>query len=199
MTWFAHMCSRLSSLWGGRPERGSATPVAGTGEPEGMFVFANTGEVIQAESILRSGGFAVRVMGPPPALRTGCDMVVVFPLMHAFAASTLLEQKGLPPLRSVPAGETLLSPVSLFVVKDFGPWLMVRAANMKITAEKATRRIVNLSGGGCPDAPWLAALMTGRLVDEGALLREQGKTLCGYALHLALEELKRILDGGGGR
>jgi len=39
---------------------------------------------------------------------------------------------------------------------------MVRAANMKLTIDKKTRMIVNISGGGCPDVPYLASQMIGK-------------------------------------
>lgn len=38
----------------------------------GFLVFENTSEVIQAEKILKKNGWAIRVMGPPPEIRTGC-------------------------------------------------------------------------------------------------------------------------------
>ena len=162
-------------------------------QPEGILVFSGTGEVIRAEKLLVEHGYAVRVMGPPPALRTGCDMVIVFPLLHGLAITRILESSGIPPLRMTTADKELLDPVSLYQVKDFGDYLMVRAANMKITARKADRRIVNVSGGGCPDVPYLAALLTGKTLDDSALLAKHGETLCGYALCLAFAELEKIL------
>jgi len=68
---------------------------------------------------------------------------------------------------------------------------MVRAANMKLTVDKSTGVLVNVSGGGCPDVPYLAALLVGRRLDEAPSPREMGHTLCGYALGLAFEELQR--------
>ena len=44
-------------------------------------------------------------------------------------------------------------------VTDFGKWLMVKAGNMKLSFEKSTGTIVNVSGGGCPDIPYLHAEM----------------------------------------
>ncbi len=86
-----------------------------------------------------------------------------------------------------------LEPVSLFQHKDYGAWLMVRAANMKITVDKASRRIVNVSGGGCPDVPYLASLLLGKALDEAQIPLNQGQTLCGYALKLAFDETQRLL------
>ena len=164
---------------------------------KGLFVFGNTGEVIAAERLLREHGFGVSVMGPPPALRTGCDMVVVFPLMQGLACSSLLARHGLPPLQMLPVDDPLLAPVSLFHAKDCGDFLMLRAANMKITLHRPERRIVNVSGGGCPDVPYLAARLTGKLLEEAEEPALIGRTLCGYALHLAYAELREIIRKEG--
>jgi hypothetical protein len=83
----------------------------------------------------------------------------------------------------------LLKPVDLFHTKDFGDYLMVRAANMKLTIEKKTKIIVNISGGGCPDVPYLAREMVGRHLDEAPRPGKIGHTLCGYALELAHKEM----------
>ena len=157
----------------------------------GLLVFANTGEVLRAEKVLTEAGFSVQVQGPPPELRSGCDLVVVFPLVDQLRALRVLDRAGLPPLQAVPAAGPLLEPVSLFQVKDFGPWLMVRAANMKLTVDKQTRVIVNVSGGGCPDVPYLARELTGKPLDAAPRPRDLGHTLCGYALDLAFEEMLR--------
>ena len=189
--------SRLRSAFSWR-QRGNAG-VSSVSNSEAFLVFANTGEVIQAESTLKAGGLSVWVMAPPPALRTGCDMVLVTPLMHGFRAVTILEGQNLAPLQMIPVGEMLLEPVSLFQVKDYGEWLMVRAANMKLTVEKTTGRIVNVSGGGCPDVPYLARQIIGKNLHEANLIKEQGQTLCGYALHLAAQELHRLYAQAKGK
>ena len=95
------------------------------------------------------------------------------------------------PLEAVPASSPLLQPVDIFQITDYGPYLMVRAANMKLTVEKETLTIVNISGGGCPDVPYLAKEMVGKTLNEAPRPREIGHTLCGYALELACEEMGR--------
>ncbi|MGE4552692.1 MAG: DUF3343 domain-containing protein, partial [Desulfovibrionaceae bacterium] len=169
---------------GGRsPAKG---PAAGL-SARGMLLFAETGEVIRAEAVLGAAGLPVTVKAPPPDLRQGCDMVVEFELMYELAARRALDDAGLVPLRVAPVQDHLLEPVSLYHTKEFGPFLMVRAANMKITVDRRDRRIVNVSGGGCPDVPFLAESLTGRTLDDAPEPRELGRTLCGYALHLAFE------------
>ena len=157
----------------------------------GIMVFEQTGEVIRAENLLRELGRPVRVMGPPPEIRTGCDLVIEFPLMEELHLVRELTAAGIAPLQVVPVSGPLLAPVDLYQTTDFGDYLMVRAANMKITVAKGDRRIVNVSGGGCPDVPWLASQLVGRTLDTAPNPRGIGHTLCGYALALAFEEIER--------
>ena len=157
----------------------------------GILVFENTSEVIRAENILKSKGWNVRVMGPPPEIRSGCDLVIEFPLIEELNITRVLREAEAPPQKIVPVNSPLLKPVDIFQIKDFGRHLMVRAANMKLTVEKDTLLIVNISGGGCPDVPFLAREMVGKPLREAPSPRDIGHTLCGYALQLACEEMKR--------
>jgi hypothetical protein len=167
-------------------------PVAQPPEEDlGILVFENTSEVIQAENVLKSRGWTVKVMGPPPGIQSGCDLVIQFPLIEKLALMRVLTEAGIPPLEIVPVTDPLLRPVDLFHTKDFGDYLMVRAANMKLTIDKKTKIIVNISGGGCPDVPYLAWEMVGKHLDRAPRPGEIGHTLCGYALALAHEEMSR--------
>jgi hypothetical protein len=160
-----------------------------------ILVFQHTSEVIRAETILKEAGYSIAVKGPPPELRTGCDLVIEFPLITQMKVIGLLKEARLSPLQVLPLQDLLLEPVSLYQVKDFGDYLMVRAANMKITMDKRDRRIVNISGGGCPDVPYLAEKLVGKLLTEAPPPKTLGHTLCGYALQLAYEELLRRCAG----
>jgi len=169
-------------------------PARGLSE-KGLLLFHSTGEVIRAEALLKAAGLDVAVKGPPPDLRQGCDMVIEFPLLQEMRVRGLLEQHNLPLLRVAVAQDHLLEPVSLFHVKAFGDFLMVRAANMKITVDRRDLRIVNVSGGGCPDVPYLAEMLVGKRLDQAVEPRALGQTLCGYALQLAFEEMVRRCPG----
>ncbi|MBR3881567.1 MAG: DUF3343 domain-containing protein [Mailhella sp.] len=158
----------------------------------GFLVFQHTGEVIHAERSLQAAGFAVEVKGPPPELRTGCDMVLTFPLMKEQAVRRVLEQEHLVPLSVVPVCDAMLEPVSLFRITDYGAWFMVQAANVKLTVEKSSGIIVNISGGGCPDVPYLAGLLVGHRITDAEEPRLQGHTLCSYALQKAFLEARRL-------
>ncbi len=188
--------SLLRSIAGllGRPR--AVEPRAERGvSARGILVFHDTSEVIRAERALKAAGLDVQVKGPPPALRTGCDLVIEFPLILEPIARQALDSARLKPLQAVPVQDILLEPVSLFQIKDFGDWLMVRAANMKITVHKASRTIVNVSGGGCPDVPYLAESLVGRTLESAPEPLSLGHTLCGYALQLAFLEAKTQCPG----
>lgn len=165
-------------------------------DDRGILVFSNTSEVIAAERALRAAGFDVEVKGPPPDLQTGCDMVVVFPLIKLAAVENCLAKAKLRPEKVITSANTLLDPVSLFQVKDLGKWLMTRAANMKITVDKNSGVIVNISGGGCPDVPYLAQQMVGKKLCDVPAPVAMGHTLCSYSLQKAYEEMKRKLSCG---
>jgi hypothetical protein len=157
----------------------------------GFLSFDHTSEVIKAESLIRDKGWRVRVMGPPPELRTGCDLVIEFPLVEQLNILRLLEENRIKPLKVVPVDDPLLEPVDLFQTTDYGRHLMVRAANMKLTIDKKTLTIVNISGGGCPDVPYLGQMLVGKDLRQAPAPRKLGHTLCGYALQLAYEEMRR--------
>ena len=176
-------------------KRKPTVPAPGRQSDQGILVFASTSEVIQAEKLLTAGGWSIKVMGPPPEIQSGCDLVIQFPLMKKLEILRVLAQNRLSPLQAVPVTGPLLKPVDLFQVKDFGRYLMIRAANMKLTVDKETRIIVNVSGGGCPDVPYLAYKLVGQTLEGAPRPRTIGHTVCGYALQLALEEMERQCSG----
>jgi hypothetical protein len=98
-------------------------------QDRGILVFEHTSEVIRAENILKSKGWKIRVLGPPPEIRSGCDLVIEFPLIEELNILRTLREAGVCHLQVVPVTSPLLQPVDLFQTKDFGRYLMVRAAN----------------------------------------------------------------------
>ena len=158
----------------------------------GILVFDNTTEVIRAENILKARGWDIKVMGPPPNIRTGCDLVIEFPLIEELAIIRTLAEVKVKALQVVPVNEDLLEPVKLLHEKEFGKYLMIRVANMKITVDRDTKIIVNVSGGGCPDVPYLAEQMVNKKLDEVEQPKEIGHTLCAYALQIAYDRMVEI-------
>lgn len=158
-------------------------------QDRGILVFKNTTEVIRAESVLKAGGREIKVKAPPPEIRSGCDLVIEFPLIEELSIIRELSKVNIKPLRAIPVNSPLLEPVDLLHEKDFGKYFMVRAANMKITVDKDTHLIVNVSGGGCPDVPYLAEQMVNKRLNNAPHPRDIGHTLCAYALQIAYERV----------
>lgn len=182
----------LNKVWGAFRKYGVKVDRDPKGVSErGILIFRHTSEVIRAESLLKEAGFDVTVKGPPPEIRTGCDLVIEFPVISGLRVSHVLEKANVSPLQVLAVEDPLLEPVSLYHVKEPGDYLMVRAANMKLTVDTRDARIVNVSGGGCPDVPYLAERLVGRALEDAPEPRTLGITLCGYALQLAFEEMRR--------
>ena len=160
----------------------------------GFFLFQEAGQAIRAEKTLKNSGYEVRLMAPPPDYRTGCDLVVVFDIIEQTVLSRLLEQSDNPPLKILPISDETMTPLTICKTKDFGNYLMVRAANMKITVDKRNLQIVNISGGGCPDVPYLANCMIGKKLNEKVAPSKIGFTLCAYTLNVAYLEAVRLLQ-----
>lgn len=158
-------------------------------QDRGILVFENTTEVIRAESVLKNEGWEVKVKGPPPEIRSGCDLVIEFPLIEELSITRQLASFNIKPLQIVPVNSPLLEPVNLLHKKEYGNYLMIRAANMKITVDTNTQMIVNVSGGGCPDVPYLAEQMVNKPLHSVAQPKDIGFTLCAYALQIAYDGL----------
>jgi hypothetical protein len=158
----------------------------------GILVFDNTSDVIRAENVLKAKGWTIKVMGPPPEIRSGCDLVIEFPLIEELSVTRCLNEVRIKPVQIVPVSSALLEPVDLLHEKVYGQYLMVRAANMKITVDRETKVIVNISGGGCPDVPYLAGQMVNQHLDEAPQPMDIGHTLCAYALQIAYDRMVEI-------
>lgn len=164
-------------------------------QKQGILVFAHTSEVIQAEQILKKHDIQVEIKGPPVQLQTGCDMVILFDIMLEPSIVNILHENKIKPLDIVALTKSnLLEPVNLYHTVDYGDWLMVRVANMKITVEKASKKIVNISGGGCPDVPYLASRLLNQNILKAMPPNVDGKTLCSYSLQKAFEHAKKFMQ-----
>ena len=160
----------------------------------GLLVFAHPTTVIAVEEILRDEGYKIRVVSPPPAYRTGCDLSVEFSIDREAEVIELLNIVGMDPLDVVPITSRGMEPLQFVRTTIYNDkYIMIRAANMKMTVDRDTRIIVNISGGGCPDVPYLAKKMIGKRLGEAPAPGEVGFSLCAYSLNTSLEELIRII------
>jgi hypothetical protein len=136
-------------------------------EGGGLVLFNEVSEAMRAEKSLKKAGYQVKLVAPPPELRRGCDLAVAINLVEKIVRVT-----------------------------DFGDWVMVKAANMKLTFDKKSGVIVNTSGGGCPDIPYMHAELIDKPLQEAPRPADLGFTLCALMLGRAFEESLALYKGG---
>jgi len=164
-------------------------------EGGGLVLFQAVDEAIAAERILKGDGFEVKLVAPPPTLRKGCDLAVEFNIVEKAGVEKTLAQKGAHFVEILPAagtGEIL----DMVKIKEFDHACMVKAGNMKLTFDKKTGVILNISGGGCPDVPFLHLRMADKKITEVSRPKDSGYTLCALMLDRALVEALEIFRKG---
>lgn len=154
----------------------------------GLVLLPDVYAAMQGEKVLKNAGYAVALVAPPPALRRGCDLGLEINLVEQIGIERELQKAGVDYLSVQPMAEQSLRPLRLVKVTDFGDSIMVRAGNMKVAFDKKTGVILNTSGGGCPDVPYMHFQLVDRRLDEAPRPRDIGATLCALMLDRALEE-----------
>ncbi len=167
-----------------------------TFEGGGLVLFTNVQDAIKAEKVLKQAGYIVRLVAPPPELRKGCDLAVEINLVEQPGIERLFHQKDVAYISIVPLKAGTSELLNIVKLTDFGRWVMVKAANMKLTFDKESGVIVNTSGGGCPDIPFLHISLVDRKLTEVPRPKDVGFTLCALMLDKALEESLALWQGG---
>lgn len=163
----------------------------------GLVLFDSVPDAMQGEKALKKAGFQVKLVAPPPELRKGCDLALEINLVEQVAIERALEETESVYIVVMPIKPGTAPLLEIVKLTDFGAWIMAKVGNMKVTFEKASGLIVNTSGGGCPDIPYLHAQMIGKTVDESPRPKEIGFTLCALNAERALEECIAINKKGG--
>ena len=176
-----------------RTKKKEEQPAQSESITKGLLIFSDTSAVMHAEQILKEEDYDIRVVSPPPQYRTGCDLCIEFDIIEAPIVTNMLKKIGLAPIDVLPVSENGTKALRLYRTTDYGQYLMVRAANMKITIDKDTKEIVNISGGGCPDVPYLAWEMVGKKLSEAPEPNMIGFSLCAYSLNMAYDEMVRLM------
>lgn len=152
----------------------------------GLVIFNVVEEAIKAEKIIKIAGYSCKLVAPPPSLRKGCDLALEIDLIEQPVIERLLKSQvpfqGIFPLR----GSAEILPI--VKVTYYEGYTMVKAGNMKITFDNTTGVIVNTSGGGCPDIPYLNIQMVDKHLSEAPRPRDLGYTLCALMLDRAYQE-----------
>ncbi|HEY78192.1 MAG TPA: DUF3343 domain-containing protein [Dehalococcoidia bacterium] len=165
-------------------------------EGGGLVLFQEVPQAMLAEKVLKSAGYTVRLVAPPPELRKGCDLAVEINLVEQAGIERLLKERDTAYVSINPIRPGTAPLLEIVKVTDFGDWVMVKAGNMKITYEKRRGIIVNVSGGGCPDIPYLHAELVDKRLDEAPRPKDVGFTLCALNLERALEECLTLYAEG---
>jgi len=120
----------------------------------GLILFEKVEDAVKAEKLLKRYGYNIKLVAPPPDLRKGCDLSIAFNIVEMLGIENLLRDENIDflEIKSLEGGAELLDIVK---VVDFGSAAMVKAGNMKMTIDKNSGVILNTSGGGCPDIPYL--------------------------------------------
>ena len=165
-------------------------------EGGGLVLFQEVPQAMLGEKVLKSAGYTVRLVAPPPELRKGCDLAVEINLVEQAGIERLLKERDTAYVSINPIRPGTAPLLEIVKVTDFGDWVMVKAGNMKITYEKRRGIIVNVSGGGCPDIPYLHAELVDKRLDEAPRPKDVGFTLCALNLERALEECLTLYAEG---
>lgn len=164
-------------------------------EGGGLVLFEDIPQAIHAEKTLQKAGYQAKLVAPPPALRKGCDLSVEVNLVERTGIERLFATRNLPFLEIAPLREKTSELLDIVQVTDFGGAVMVKAGNMKISFDKATGVILNTSGGGCPDIPYLHAELIDKKLIEAPRPRDIGFTLCALMADRAFEECLSVWQG----
>ena len=141
----------------------------------------------------------MKLVAPPPELRKGCDLAVEINLVEQPGIERVLEEKDIFYMSIDPIRIKTAPLLDIVKSTDFGDWIMVKAGNMKLTYEKSSGVMVNVSGGGCPDIPYLHAELVDKKLGETKRPKDLGFTLCSLNLDRAFDECLSLYSEGGGK
>jgi len=121
-------------------------------EEKALVVFDYIYHALRGKHVLEKAGLNIKEVAPPPEYRTGCDLALELSATEVDTAERILDEKNVLILDILfMPKDTKLVPVyltKLIKTTDFPDYTMVRCGNMKITYQKGTGIIVNISGGG---------------------------------------------------
>lgn len=162
---------------------------------DGIIIFKDVADAMKGEKVARITGYEVRLIAPPPEMRMGCDLALEINLVEKHGIERIFAEKSVPFLQIIPLVGDESHMCEIVKVTDFGRWFMVKSGNMKLSFEKKSGLIVNISGGGCPDIPYLNAEMVDKTLSMSPQPRDLGYTLCATMLQRAYEEAISLFKG----
>jgi Putative Se/S carrier protein-like len=161
-----------------------------------IVLFELVQDGMEAEEALKAAGFECRVVGPPPEVRIGCDLALLIDAQQQVGVERIIHDLEIPYIDIVFPKIVDLRRLYLTKEVDFGRWMMVRCGNVKITYDKETLVIVNVSGGAGSDVPNITQNLLGKTLQEAPPPRTFGFTLCAYSAERAFRRCLEIVKGG---
>jgi hypothetical protein len=168
-------------------------------EGSGLVLFEDVQDAMRGEKVLSKADHGCRLVAPPPELRRGCDLALEINLVEQPAVERALKDEDASYVSVVPLKVGTSPLLEVVQVKDFGQQVMAKVANMKLSFDKDSGVIVNVSGGGCPDIPYLHSQLVDKKLTEAPRPSDIGFTLCALMLDRALEECLALWQGGDQR
>jgi len=159
-----------------------------------IILFELVQDGMQAEEALKAQGFECRVVAPPPEVRLGCDLALLIDAQQQVGVERIIEELEIPYIDVVFPEIVDLRRLYLTKEVDFGPWMMVRCGNVKITYDKASQTIVNVSGGAGSDVPNITQNLMGKKLQDAPEPRSFGFTLCAYSADRAYRRCLEIVQ-----
>lgn len=160
-------------------------------KPKGILLYGSVQEVMQTNKMLEAEGFQVRLVAPPPEVRVGCDLAIEFDLIEQEAIETVIKKDGGEPYKIISTKEMLPDILKRSLIVEIDGYIMCKAGNMKLTIDRDEHRIANISGGGCPDIPYVAEQLYKVKIEEAKNPIEVGNSLCSYMLQISFDALKK--------
>ncbi|MEM2179695.1 MAG: DUF3343 domain-containing protein [Nitrososphaeria archaeon] len=165
----------------------------------GLIVFEHVKDAFIAEKVLKDNGFQIELTLPPNDLVTGCDLAISFNLNEKVGVERILAEKNVRYSKIVDLIKFSTEPLKLVKKFDYSDTIMFRCGAMKITIDKADGTILNISGGGCPDVPYLFLELVGKKIFEAKNPTLIGYSLCAYSLAKAFEEALNFYENSSRR
>jgi|WetSurMetagenome_2_1015567.scaffolds.fasta_scaffold30047_4 hypothetical protein len=128
-----------------------------------LVIFDSVFNAIEAEAALSERGLDTRVVALPPQQRRISGLALEIDRADQVAVKHLLRQ-GKAGFIAITSLHPSWQPMDLVTITDFDIWRMVAAGSIKLTYHKQSGEIVNISGGGFPDIPFLIKEIIGKSV-----------------------------------
>lgn len=164
-------------------------------EGDGLIQFQDAQHAMQAEKVLGDNGYPAKLVAPPLHHRRGCDLALEINLAQQPQIEGLLREKGVQCLSIVPLGKGSTELLQVVKTTDFGDYIMVKVAHMKLAFDRRNGVVVNVSGGGCPDIPYLHLQLLHQRLRDAPRPKDVGFTLCALMLDRALDESIALCEG----